>query len=60
MEHNNGMEWAYRFKQKQKGNRKFPPASIFASGLRSENSLRKYKIFYQKWPIVNVIFVSIT
>ncbi len=38
--------------------RNLPPASIFALGLRSENSLKNH-ILYQKWPIVNVVLVLI-
>ncbi len=36
---------ACRYWQKQKGYRNFPPASIFALGLTSENSLKNH-IFY--------------
>ncbi len=43
----NGTMSVCRHKQEQKGNRKFPPASIFALGLRSENSLKNH-VFYQK------------
>ncbi len=52
----NGRDSACRYKQKWKGYRNFPPASILAWGPGNKFSLKVYN-FSRKWAILKVIFV---
>ncbi len=52
----NGRDSACRYRQKWKGYRNFPPASVLAWGPGNKFSLKIYN-FSQKWAILKVIFV---